>query len=161
MFVKSGIKRFQMVQPQIASFASLRSKFLIETEELNALIEKQSPRLKVINATWYMPNDPRNAKNEHLTERITKQTLFFDHDEIVLPGSNLPHTLPTVEIFTKHMKELQVSPQDQIVCYDNIGLFSAPRAAWMFRYFGAEQVQVLNGGFKKWKAEGRKVESGP
>jgi thiosulfate/3-mercaptopyruvate sulfurtransferase len=73
-------------------------------------------------------------------ERITKSTQFFDHDEIVLHGSSLPHTLPTVEIFTKHMVELQVSPHDHIVCYDNIGMFSAPRAAWMFRYFGAENV---------------------
>jgi hypothetical protein len=54
-----------MVESQTATFASVRSKYLIETEELNALIEKQYPRLKVINATWYMPNDPRNAKNEH------------------------------------------------------------------------------------------------
>jgi len=72
MFVKSVIKRIQMVQPQTATFTSLRNKFLIETGELSDLIENQSPRLKIINATWYMPNDPRNAKNEHLTERITK-----------------------------------------------------------------------------------------
>jgi len=31
----------------------------------------------------------------------------------------------------------------------------------MFRYFGAENVKVLNGGLKKWKAEGRRTESGP
>jgi len=59
------------------------------------------------------------------------------------------------------MMDLKISPQDQIVCYDSVGLFSAPRAAWMFRYFGAEKVQVLNGGLKKWKLEGRKVEGGP
>jgi len=31
----------------------------------------------------------------------------------------------------------------------------------MLRYFGASNVRVLNGGMKKWKAEGRKTASGP
>lgn len=45
-------------------------------------------------------------------------------------------------------------PDDEIVCYDNLGIFSSARAAWMFRYFGASNVKVLNGGFKKWKLDG-------
>jgi hypothetical protein len=55
-----------------------------------------------------MPNDPRNAKKEHTLARITQDTQNFDIDEIVLPDSNLPHTLPTCEIFTSHMKTLHV-----------------------------------------------------
>ena len=51
------------------------------------------------------------------------------------------------------MKRLRVLPTDSIVCYDSLGLFSAPRAAWMFRFFGAENVRILNGGLKKWKLE--------
>jgi len=31
----------------------------------------------------------------------------------------------------------------------------------MLRYFGAENVRVLNGGLKKWKAEGKKTVGGP
>jgi thiosulfate/3-mercaptopyruvate sulfurtransferase len=56
---------------------------------------------------------------------------------------------------------MNISAHDYIVCYDNVGIFSAPRAAWMLRYFGAKNVRVLNGGMKKWKAEGRKTASGP
>lgn len=59
------------------------------------------------------------------------------------------------------MKRLRVLPTDSIVCYDSLGLFSAPRAAWMFRFFGAENVRILNGGLKKWKLEGRPLVSGP
>jgi len=47
-----------------------------------------------------------------------------------------------------------------IVCYDNQGLFSVARAAWMFRYFGADNVRILNGGLKKWLAEGNPTLSG-
>lgn len=53
------------------------------------------------------------------------------------------------------MNRLNLQPSDHIVCYDSVGIFSAPRVAWMFRYFGATNVQVLNGGLKKWKAENR------
>ena len=55
---------------------------------------------------------------------------------------------------------MNIDSQDYIVCYDNVGIFSAPRAAWMLRYFGAKNVRVLNGGMKKWKAEGRTTASG-
>jgi thiosulfate/3-mercaptopyruvate sulfurtransferase len=55
------------------------------------------------------------------------------------------------------MKKLRVRRTDIIICYDNLGIFSSARAAWMMRYFGAESVRVLNGGFKKWQKEGRPV----
>lgn len=108
-----------------------------------------------------MPNDPRNAKREHLEERITLDTQFFDIDQIALPGSTLPHTLPDLKTFSEAMRQLQIKNDDRVVCYDNVGIFSSARAAWMLRYFGATDVRVLNGGLKKWKAEKRIVNSGP
>ena len=59
------------------------------------------------------------------------------------------------------MQRLGISRTDDIVCYDNVGVFSAPRVAWTLQFFGAERVRILNGGLKKWVAEGRKIESGP
>src|SRR5262249_19778705 len=56
---------------------------------------------------------------------------------------------------------LGIRDSDTIVVYDGMGLFSAPRVWWTFRLFGAEQVFILAGGFPKWKAEGRPIESGP
>ena len=58
------------------------------------------------------------------------------------------------------MKKLRIAPSHDIVCYDNLGIFSAPRVAWMFRYFGASNVRVLNGGMKKWLIDGRPTASG-
>jgi thiosulfate/3-mercaptopyruvate sulfurtransferase len=47
-----------------------------------------------------------------------------------------------------------------VVAYDSEGLYSAARVWWMFRAMGHEEVRVLNGGLKKWKAEGRALEDG-
>ena len=40
-------------------------------------------------------------------------------------------------------------------------MFSVARCAWMFRYFGAENVRIMDGGFQKWLKEGLPVFSGP
>jgi len=92
---------------------------------------------------------------------LSKTTQFFDIDEIAEPGSKLPHTLPSVEIFTEHMKRLRIGRTDQIICYDALGMFSVARAAWMFRFFGAENVRIMSGGMPKWEKEGRATVSGP
>jgi thiosulfate/3-mercaptopyruvate sulfurtransferase len=96
-----------------------------------------------------MPNDKRDAKEEHKKVRIPT-AVFFDLDEISDHSTNLPHMMPSNEDFINHMKRLRVKRIDDIICYDNLGIFSSARVAWMMRYFGVDSVRVLNGGFKKW-----------
>ena len=132
---------------------------MIETEELADILKDAPKNLRVLNGTWYMPNVPKNPKQEHKACRIPN-AVFFDIDEIADKSTDLPHMLPTTEEFTRHMKALRVRRNDMIVCYDNIGVFSSPRVAWTMRFFGADNVKVLNGGLKKWLKEGRKTMSG-
>ena len=49
---------------------------------------------------------------------------------------------------------------DTVVVYDKIGMISAPRAFWLLKTFGVQNVMILNGSFLKWAAEKREVESG-
>ncbi|MDD9922102.1 MAG: sulfurtransferase, partial [Boseongicola sp.] len=49
----------------------------------------------------------------------------------------------------------------QVVAYDGAGLFSAARVWWLFRLMGKTDVAVLDGGFRKWTAEGRPVDDNP
>ena len=58
------------------------------------------------------------------------------------------------------MKEINVRKSDLIVVYDKIGKVSAPRAFWMLKTFGIENVAILNGSFGKWMAENRSIEDG-
>lgn len=98
----------------------------------------------------------RDGKQEHEEARIPGAR-FFDIDEIVdhTKEGNLPHNFPTLDQFNKFMWHLGVKRTDNIVCYDNLGIFTSPRVAFTFRHFGAQNVRVLNGGFPKWVAEGR------
>ena len=108
-----------------------------------------------------MPTIPKDPYEDHLTERLTLTTKFFEHDQIADLNSPLSHTMPDLATFEESMSKLQVKANDLIVCYDNLGIFSAPRAFHMLRFFGAQNVRVLNGGLKKWKIDGLETVGGP
>lgn len=126
--------------------------WLIETDELER--ELEAPDFVIVDATWFMPNEGRNAREEYLAEHIPG-ALFFDIDEIADTSAPLSHTLPAPEKFSSRMRSMGIGDGQRIVVYDRQGMFSAPRAWWMFRVMGAQDVSVLNGGLPKWKREGR------
>jgi thiosulfate/3-mercaptopyruvate sulfurtransferase len=68
--------------------------------------------------------------------------------------------LPSAADFGAAMAALGVGRDDRIVVYDNSPLRTAARGWFMFRHFGAERVAILDGGFQKWRSEGKPVESG-
>lgn len=118
-----------------------------------------SPGLSVVDASWYLPAQNRNAQAEFAAGHVPG-AVFFDHDAIADPASGLPHTLPSAEAFGRAAGALGIAETDTIVVYDGIGLFSGPRAWWMFRTFGARDVRLFDGGFPAWTAAGRPVEAG-
>lgn len=50
------------------------------------------------------------------------------------------------------LQRLGVEDDSQVVLYSTGHMMWATRAWWLFRYCGHEHVQVLNGGFRAWKA---------
>lgn len=94
-------------------------------------------------------------------ERHIPGSVFFDIDELSDHSTRLPHMLPTAESLAESMAELGVSDEATIVVCEQEGVFSAPRAWWMLRVFGARDVRVLDGGLPAWIEAGLPVESGP
>ncbi|RPE63166.1 thiosulfate/3-mercaptopyruvate sulfurtransferase [Pacificibacter maritimus] len=116
------------------------------------------PNLRIIDASWYMPNSNRDAKAEFLSSHIPTAQ-FVDIDVLSDVNSDLPHMLPKADQFAEHMQKIGVGDGHQVVIYDGAGVFSAPRLWWMFRYFGQNNVAVLDGGLPKWLSEKRPVTS--
>ncbi len=69
--------------------------------------------------------------------------------------------LPTPEAFSAAMSALGVSDTATIVVYEQEGVYSAPRARWMLRTFGAPNVYLLDGGLRAWLEAALPIESGP
>lgn len=110
----------------------------------------------VIDASWHLPAEKRDPKAEYRVGHIPGAR-YFDIDEISDKSSPLPHMLPTADHFAACMRALGVGRGDCVIAYDASapGVMSAGRAWWMLRVFGHENVALLDGGLKKWKAEGR------
>ena len=133
-------------------------KTLVSTQWLAAHLA--DPDLRVLDASWYLPDVGRNAKAEYGAAHIPGAR-FFDIDEISDQRSSLPHMAPPSEKFISRMRAMGVGDGHQVVIYDGSGLFSAARVWWTFRLMGKMDVAVLDGGFPKWQAEGRAVEDMP
>ncbi|HHZ08135.1 MAG TPA: 3-mercaptopyruvate sulfurtransferase [Rhizobiales bacterium] len=135
-----------------------KSPFIMEADWLAEHLG--TPGLSIVDASWYLPAQRRDAKAEYDAGHIPG-AVFFDQDLVVDPASSLPHTLPSPSLFARFAGSMGISADDTIVVYDGPGLFSAPRVWWMFRIMGVAEVFVLDGGFDRWKAEGRPVTAEP
>ncbi len=129
---------------------------LVESNWLESHID--NPTIKILDASWHMPNLGRDAKAEYKESHILGAT-YFDIDSISDGSSELPHMLPSAETFSKIVGEMGIDNDTHVVIYDSYGLFSAARAWWMFRAFGHEKVSLLNGGTVKWIEENRPMTS--
>lgn len=118
------------------------------------------PKVKVLDASYHLPNVDRDADAEFEAVRIPG-AIRFDIDDICDPDDPLPHMIPSAERFAEKVAALGVSSGDRVVVYDVYGMQSAARGWWMFRVFGHDKVAVLDGGLAKWRAEERATESGP
>ncbi len=132
------------------------SRFVVSSDWLAK--ELGAPDLKVIDASFYLPAQGRDAEAEYRSGHIPG-AIRFDHDKIANHSTGLPHMVPAPEVFAEAVGRMGISETDRIVVYDGPGIFSAPRGWWLFRIMGAQNVFVLDGGLDGWKAEGRPLET--
>ena len=131
------------------------SNWLVETDWLAGHLT--APDVIVLDGSMHLPASGRNARAEYDAAHIPG-ALFFDIDAIADKSNPLPHTLPSAVQFASQMKKMGIGDGSHIVVYDSEGLYSAARVWWMFRTMGHNDVAVLNGGLKKWRAENRVLE---
>ncbi|MGY6632392.1 MAG: 3-mercaptopyruvate sulfurtransferase [Alkalilacustris sp.] len=131
---------------------------LVSTAWLGAHLD--DPDLRIIDASYYLPDMGRDARAEYMAQHIPGAR-FFDIDEISDSRSELPHMAPPPEKFISRMRAMGIGDGHQVVVYDGMGLFSAARVWWTFRLMGKSDVAVLDGGLPKWLSEGRPVEDMP
>ena len=130
-------------------------KTLVSTNWLKENLKH--PNLRVLDASWHLPNENRDPASEFVLGHIPTAR-FFDIDDISDHRSALPHMVPPVEKFMSRVRALGIGDGHQIVVYDSKGLFSAARVWWLFRMMGHSKIAVLDGGLPKWIADGNPVD---
>lgn len=117
------------------------------------------PDLRVVDATWFLPHEQRNATAEFAALHIPG-AVHFDLDAIADRVTSLPHMLPDAASFARAVGALGIGSGHRIVVYERNAMYAAARVWWTFRVFGHAQVAVLDGGFAKWQSESLPVELG-
>lgn len=121
----------------------------------------KTSEIQLLDASWYLPSVNRQPQEEWMLKRIGDSQFFDFEDEVCDQNSDLPHMLPSPELFAQQVSALGISSTDCIVIYDTQGLFSSPRAWWMFKAMGHQQVYVLNGGLPAWEQAGFAINHSP
>lgn len=119
-----------------------------------------APDLIVVDASYYLPAMNRDAEAEFTAGHVPG-AIRFDIDKVKDRSSNLPHMLPSADVFAAEVGALGIGDGMRIVVYDGAGLFSAPRVWWTLKTFGVSDVVILDGGFPAWTEAGYPVEEGP
>lgn len=140
-------------------------EFLIETADLAALIG--DPRLCVFDCTVHLIPNPdigyvAKPGREDFEKGHIPGAQFIDlQADLSAPHPKLRFMLPSAEAFAAAMGRFGVGDDSRVVIYSTTTPQWASRVWWMLRNYGFDGAAVLNGGFKKWAAEGRPVETGP
>jgi thiosulfate/3-mercaptopyruvate sulfurtransferase len=149
--------RTSLLETLGSSVSQIAKNWIVETDWLQDHLS--SPDIIILDGSWHLPTEHRDARKEFMDEHIPG-AMFFDIDDLSDESSPLPHMLPSTVKFASRMKKMGIGDGAHIVVYDTTGIFSAARVWWTFRAMGHRDVSVLNGGLKKWKAEGRPIEDG-
>jgi len=111
------------------------------------------------DASYHLPTAGRDPEKEYLETRIPG-AIRFDINTIADPTAELPHTMPSAQVFQRHMRALGIGNHHRVVVYDSTPFYSSARAWFMLRYFGHEHVQVLDGGLDAWIKAGGSLDNG-
>lgn len=134
------------------------SKWLIETDALAQLLADAPDADRVVlDCSWYLPDAGKHAIDDFTVGHIPGAQ-FIDLTEVSDPASAYVNMLPDAALFASVVGGLGIGEQTEVILYD-AGYVSA-RLWWMFRTFGHDRVRILNGGWRKWVADGRAVETG-
>ncbi len=98
-----------------------------------------------------LPKPMTKAEDNPFADIQIPGSRFFDIDNAFSDTSfDLPHMMPSEADFTRETRKLGIDRNSKVVIYDNLGVYSSPRAWWMFQAMGHDDVSVLDGGLPEW-----------
>lgn len=145
-------------------------QYLVETDWLEDNLAE--PDLRIFDCTAIPgPNpDEEMRKQFPVAARSGREQFEGGHipgagfidvpEELSDKSSSIPMMMPSEEQFVDAMTKYGITDDSRVVLYSQ-GAMWATRVWWMLRAYGFDNATVLNGGWKKWTAEGRPVSSEP
>lgn len=129
----------------------MRSPLTTVPELREALASERPPT--VLDVRWTLPTgaQPDEYARGHI---VGAAFVDLDRDLAAPPGPRGRHPLPDVGDFQTAMRRAGVRGDRAVVVYDDAGGLPAARAWWLLRYFGHDEVALLDGGLRAWTDAG-------
>ena len=115
------------------------------------------PRVRIVDGSWYLPAQKRDARAEYAASHIPGAVFIDLSTDLADPGARLRNTIAAPDAIARAFGERGIGADHHVVVYDGMGGYTAGRVWWSLRYAGHDRVSLLDGGFARWIAEGRRV----
>ena len=119
---------------------------LISSIKLKKIMDDNN--LKILDSRWFLDDNQKGLKD--FKKSHIPNAIFFDIDKNSNKLIKIPHMIPKKSQFEKYLNENGISSKNLIVIYDQCGFFSSARVWFMLKYFGFENVKILEQGFQGW-----------
>ena len=126
---------------------------LITAPELKELIGRAGVKIFDVRGIW--GKQPRSLYKDYTAGHISGAVFLDWTKEFIEQGVALNlASVSSFEAAKQSFKNLGINQEDKVILYDDYYHMFAGRMWWAMRYWGFENVSVLNGGFKHWNSEG-------
>lgn len=140
----------------------MHSHPLVTPTDLERLLADPSTAPVVLDIRWSGPGSADGRKE--FQQGHVPGARFVDLEQVLAEpdagGVGGRHPLPGPERFESGMRAVGVATDRPVVVYDDWKSIAAARAWWLLRYFGHDEVWVLDGGWAAWRDAGLPVETG-
>ncbi|MEM7703413.1 MAG: sulfurtransferase [Pseudomonadota bacterium] len=130
---------------------------LVSTQWLSQCL--LDPTIAVLDASKHLPAAERDARAEFAAGHIPGAR-FFDLASLKDARSSAPDAIPTRVQLMERLAQLDVTPDQTIILYDDSAVKTSARAWVTFKAYGWERIAILDGGLAKWRSENRQLEEG-
>ena len=137
----------------------VRPELLVETEWLGEHLADRDVR--IVDLRWLADRPGQSGRQAYLKEHIPRAVYVDWASDLADPADPVRGQLAPPDRFENLMGRLGIANDTTVVAYDDASGPFATRLWWALRYYGHDRVHVLNGGFTKWRREGRAVSAGP
>jgi thiosulfate/3-mercaptopyruvate sulfurtransferase len=130
----------------------------------------RDPDVRVVDIRGYVVTRPagpgveeaeyRDAREEYLAAHIPGAVYVDWTRDIVDPDDPVPAQIAPPDRFAEAMAVRGIGDSTHVIAVDHAGGQYATRLWWALGYNGHDRVSVLDGGWKRWRDEGRPAESG-
>jgi len=123
-------------------------KLLISTKDLYHRFRKTGNKIIIIDTRSFS-----EYKNGHIPGAVNIdlfQLHWFDTSKRGIKDFNRQTRIL--------LSNIGIRNESKVIFYDNVSGISAARGVWLLLYFSHKMVNILDGGFKRWKSEGYPIE---